>query len=186
MALAYTDFDTTGMVLVPLVQIEIEVVVGQGNLESFLPRAFSFARSMINYQIIDMTFDNLVTTLISLKYWRNSHGVDQELNLRILNRLEITCTKEYSQRCPIESVDSLDLNYVPDCYCLGETHLYLYFCKTCLALDLKTDQILMRNLSYYCRHRFRDSCSYLNTLRSSTVICAGCEQNRLQHLGLRN
>ena len=91
-------------------------------MENFPLQASSFERSVINYLIIEMTFDNLATILIFLKYWRNSHGVDQELNLRILNRLEITCTKEYSQRCPIESVDSLDLNYVPDCYCLGETH----------------------------------------------------------------
>ena len=98
------------MVLGPLVQIEIEVVAGWDSVENFPPQASSFERSVINYLIIEMTFDNLATILIFLKYWRNSHDVDQEFNLHILTRLEITCTKEYSQRFPIESGDSSSLN----------------------------------------------------------------------------
>ena len=117
-ALAYIDFDTTGMVVVPQVRIEIEAVEDQGSLKNYPIQASSFVRSMINYQIIDMTFDNLATILIFLKYWRNFHDVDQESNLHILNRLEITCTKEYSQCCPIETSDSVRLSQAPDSCCL--------------------------------------------------------------------
>ena len=113
-ALAYIDYDTTGMVLVPQVRIEIEVAVDQGSLENNPLQASSFARSTINYQISDMTFDNLA--LIFLKYWRNSHDVDQESNLHILNHLDITCTKEYSRCCPIEIGDSISLDQVLDSY----------------------------------------------------------------------
>ena len=115
-ALAYIDYDTTEMVPVPQVRIEIEVAVDQGSLENNPLQAFSFARSMINYQISDMTFDNLATILIFLKYWRNSHDEDQESNLHILNHLDITCTKVYSRCCPIEIGGSLSLDQVLDSY----------------------------------------------------------------------
>ena len=109
-ALAYIDFDTARMVLAPLVQIEIEVVMGLGSVENFPLQASSFESSVINYLITEMTFDNLATILIFLKYWRNSHDVDQEFNLHILTHLEITCTREYSQRFLIESGDSSSLD----------------------------------------------------------------------------
>ena len=79
-------------------------------MENFLLQAASFERSVINYLIIEMKFDNLATILIFLKYWRNSRDVDQEFNLHILTRLEITCTMEYLQRFPIESGDLSSLN----------------------------------------------------------------------------
>ena len=107
--------------LVPWVRIGSVVVVDLGSEESFLTQASNFVRSMINYRT-DMTSDNLATILIFLKYWRNSHDVDQKFNLHILTHLEITCTKEYSQRSQIENGDSSNLSSVPDYCCHVENH----------------------------------------------------------------